>query len=722
MPRRLLIGSIALALLFGCHKGNGAGGGGGCPTCGPYGDVLDALCSVIDRCPSATYPIAYRSRSECVGFLAFGTTCRLTESGSDRNLDFSVVQKIPMIDRTAADSCIAYLKAVTCDEVQSEGLLGKKGTPCENITSTSGNGSTSSQTGPGEGEPCPNQSCASGLYCTTATYLPDMHALTCAVCKKLPAMGEDCKISSSRCASGLYCKYAPTDMSQTCTPLGDTGAACTSPDQCVSNFCNPGSMTCDAHGNEGDPCMTMNDCRNELFCNAQASCEKKHPNGGACAANDACANNGCDMATGICGMPDGTACSPNGGASICASNYCDSMMMKCAPPKANGQPCMYASECSSNWCGSSSHTCEAHCDSSTPCPAGQFCPHGSSDAVCQPLGTNGAACENPTDCMSGYCNPLHGTCSNKPQIGDACSLGAECYPLSYCEMGKCARRHAPGDACDAIDGCQDPFLCMNGTCQPMFEECRGAPAGSFCTYLRVCDDNSYCEIPSFICKPRTPRGQKCSTAPCAADAFCDSTMTCVARVSAGSTCQSNDQCTSGLYCVPGTNGQICSAGPDGRPCSFEMPCPTGLFCGELDDVCHSPGSNGARCQNDQQCIASNYCVLGGISNTGCQPRPGLGGACWTNVPCADGFYCDENSRTCKANQPQGQMCNTDPPFGINCADGLYCNYDPMMRMSICIPRLDTGMTCTSNDMCLSGACQYENGMESCLATAQCVMQ
>src|SRR5215472_10007132 len=99
------------AALAACQSGAKSGGGNGCPTCGPYGDILDALCAVIDRCPSATYPIAYRSRAECIGTLAFLATCRL-ETSSGR--DFHLVENIPKIDRAAADACIASLKTQTC--------------------------------------------------------------------------------------------------------------------------------------------------------------------------------------------------------------------------------------------------------------------------------------------------------------------------------------------------------------------------------------------------------------------------------------------------------------------------------------------------------------------------------------------------------------------------------------------------------------------------------
>ncbi len=48
-----------------------------CEDCGPFGDLLGALCDYIDRCPDAVYPIAYRNRDECIAILNFALTCRL---------------------------------------------------------------------------------------------------------------------------------------------------------------------------------------------------------------------------------------------------------------------------------------------------------------------------------------------------------------------------------------------------------------------------------------------------------------------------------------------------------------------------------------------------------------------------------------------------------------------------------------------------------------------
>jgi hypothetical protein len=724
----------ALALLLipfalpSCKGGNGSGGGSGpgCATCGPYGDVLGALCDIIDRCPSATaaYPIAYRSHSECVQELAFLSTCRIKDTHIDNKLDFTLQQEIPKVDQQHADACVTWLKGLSCDAIGNTSLLGRKTTPCDNVIVSNDNSSSS---GPAAGDPCPNNNCAHGLYCSTPVLIQSSLELTCAVCKELPVSGQDCRISSSRCADGFYCQSIAMTSSAACAPVKAPGAACEGNDQCASMFCNQGPKTCDSGGDVGDPCMVPTDCRYQLFCDTAAGhCAKVADYGQPCTTNMGCLNGNCDTNAGVCGNANGSPCSTGGAGGAdpsCASGYCDATSRMCSAAKANGSACMNASECMSRYCDFSFHTCIAHCYNDSDCPMGQHCPYNFNNQVCQPLGADGAGCEKPSDCVSNWCLSSQ-KCGKKPAIGDACASSPDCYPLGYCTGGKCAKRNSPGSSCDAIDSCEDPFLCLNKTCTPMYLECKGAPVGSLCTFLHVCDPDAYCEIPSFVCKQAAHLGEKCGAIPCGKDLFCDPAMTtCASKHAAGGACQSGDQCQDGLYCVPGASGMTCSMGPEGRPCdSGRSPCPQGLFC--KNNTCHAPGMDGADCNSSSECIAADYCSIGGGPGHGCQPRPMLGGACWSDIPCATGFWCDDNSRSCKADATAGQMCESSPgPFGIECAPGNYCTYDPNMRMNLCIAQKATGQVCEQAQECMSGACQYNQKtmMQECLASSQCVM-
>jgi Dickkopf-like protein len=695
MVRRALAACVFVALLVAGCKGKAGGGGNGCDTPTPYCQVLGALCDVLDRCPNASaYPIAYRSHDECVQILSFLSTCRLKSEEVGRMHVFHLEQMTPKIDAEPAQACAAWLEKASCDAVSQDAPLGKKDTPCDLIVVK--DEGDSSAAGAAAGESCEMVECADDLYCTSQMFLPAEHALTCPICTPLPIAGQDCRISSGRCAKGFYCQGSQTSTAATCFAVLSPSSPCTGGDQCASGFCNANSMQCDPAGEEGDPCANTKDCRTPGFCDTAAGrCAKLRENGQPCAASDQCVNSNCDVATGTCGMPEGAGCA-NGGDSVCASKWCDPTMMKCASPKANGEACRSNDECQSGFCTFNGKICAIECHEDQDCPSGQACML-SDDA-----------------CVAGA--------PPKPKIGDPCTSTEQCLPLGYCSGKTCLARKAPGESCDSIESCRDPFLCLNGTCQPMFLECRGAPVGSLCTYLRVCDGDGYCEIPSFTCKPAAQKGESCMSKPCVASAFCDPTSnTCVDQADEGAPCQSVSQCKQGLYCAETARGQICTAGPEGKPCSYgPRDCPAGLFCSTDEGVCHFPLPVGAHCDSSAECMPNLYCITGRGPGSGCQPRPELGGACWTDVPCADGFYCDLDSRKCKADAIAGEMCNDNPPFGIECIAGYYCAFDLTTRTQSCAPQRQAGEPCQEDRECASGACHYDSGAYACLATAQCI--
>jgi hypothetical protein len=101
----------------GC--GGGAGGGeaqSGCADCGPYGDILDAFCGVIDRCPGAVYPVAYRSRGECVAIMSWASTCRLDDDEVNDVHHYQLKRTIPTVSAAAASACVSWLQAASCQE------------------------------------------------------------------------------------------------------------------------------------------------------------------------------------------------------------------------------------------------------------------------------------------------------------------------------------------------------------------------------------------------------------------------------------------------------------------------------------------------------------------------------------------------------------------------------------------------------------------------------
>lgn len=79
----------------------------GADACGAYGEVLGAMCDVMDRCPGAFYPIAYRNRAQCMDILCFAMTCRLEDDESDGERTWEIVQRTPRVNEPVKDACVS---------------------------------------------------------------------------------------------------------------------------------------------------------------------------------------------------------------------------------------------------------------------------------------------------------------------------------------------------------------------------------------------------------------------------------------------------------------------------------------------------------------------------------------------------------------------------------------------------------------------------------------
>lgn len=666
---------------------------------GPYGEVLDAVCGVIDRCRDRIYPIAYRSRSECKQILKFTFTCDLDDIEIGDQRTFRLTERVPEVTEEQAEACAAFLEQVSCDTFD----LGQErgSTPCDGlIVADDSDGGGGSSGGAPVGAACGETECAAGGYCTGGGFNQDALAYDCPVCAAIPGKGEDCS-GSGQCLDGHWCDWEMEPA--TCVPLAAAGEACMNSSSCRSEFCNPGTMLCDDGGEEDDPCGAPEDCRPGLFCGA-GNCTPLRRNGESCDGEGQCVSTECDLATGTCGLADGAECSAG---RDCASERCIETI--CTPKLADGMPCEGAADCLSDYCDYSTSICQAHCYTDDECGPEEFC-HWRAE-TCIPKKEDGGYCEDDEECLSNWCT-FDEVCATPPELGDACTRSQDCYPLGWCENGVCAERKAPGQSCTALDSCKEPFICIEGKCEIIQLECAPAPAGELCTFFRVCDENAYCQIPSFVCQPRKGEGESCSGDVCGPGLFCEpSTNTCERRVGEGEECTSTGQCVDGLFCA----GGVCSSGPEGRPCDeYDAPCPEGLFCSR-DDTCQSPGGTDADCDSDLQCQEGFFCDFG----YGCQPRPGLGGECWTNIPCEDPYYCDIDTRSCVRDAQEGETCETTP-LGIECASDLYCDYDPELSMSVCKARVGAGQPCDDDEACLSGACQYVEGEYICLASRECV--
>lgn len=703
--RKRLVALLFVAVSAGC--GDDDDGPSGCGDCGAYEEVLGATCDLIDRCPDAIYPIAYRDRGECIAILYFLFTCRLTETEVGDDEIYGVEQVVVEVDPAEAQACAEWLAAADCEVLSGEG--DSAGSPCDGIFGAIA-GDGDDPYGAAEGESCESESCREGLWCTPATLDEVAGTVSCQLCQALPGDGASCA-ESGTCADGLYCRW---DMAgATCRPLVADGGACTgNNNECATGFCNPNTMACDPGGNEGDPCGMTSDCRWGAFC--AGTCTPLRQNGGPCADDTQCVYTNCDEPTGTCGLPLGATCSSDW---YCATGWCGPGATGdvCQARKADGSPCSEHVECQSEYCDYSSGLCLDRCYGDEDCADGELCSWDTQR--CEPLRADGEYCQDEEECLSGWCNDSS-QCAARPGVGDPCSGWGDCTPLGYCgPEGTCVAKHGPFEACEALDSCQEPYLCVEGHCRLMMLECRPATAGEMCTWLRVCDEASYCDLyDGFRCKARAGIGGSCSsTDQCVADAYCYydpmfGTQQCRPRGAAGAVCASADECGPGLYCIGATYGTpgACGAGPEGQPCDdYDAPCPDGYFCD--DGLCAPPHPLGEDCWYGEPCEAGLYCDI----SDGCQPMPGVGGACDSNIPCDDGLYCG-SSNTCVPEVGAGQECSPYYPV-VECAAGLYCNDD--VYPYVCAALLGSGADCYEDEVCQSGACWSGYG---CLSAAECV--
>jgi hypothetical protein len=737
MSRRSALWVAVLAVGAGC--GNGSGGAEGCPDCGPYADVLDGFCGAMDRCPNALYPVAYRSRGECVAIMAWATTCRLEDDEVNDVHHYRLKRTIPTTSAPGVAACLTWLKAASCEDIarmnQDDGQEstggstadgGAAASPCEGVFQIPDEDDDGSSTGgvappAAAGEPCrpgDQKSCRPELYCTSPMYSPADGTESCAVCVQRPSAGQPCG-SGYQCAMDLYCKpgdWNAPDKGGTCRAPEPDGAECISGDQCASTFCrrpSGGLGTCDPGGKAGATCAVGSDCRYPLFCDPPTSrCEAARAQGAPCTLDIQCGGRRCDTASGGCGVPDGGACRSG---SDCRSGFCNSTTRLCAVKKAVGEACTSYEECQSGECRN--RVCFERCGSDRPCPAGQFCSWDTQQ--CRSLGTDGSACDDDEECQSGWCSSAE-RCGKKPAVGDPCRGSSECYPLGYCAGGKCAARLAPGEACTALDSCREPFLCRRGHCELINLACAPARTGSMCAYLRICEDSAYCDFQDALtCKARKAAGQSClQTTECTADLYCRTDggngPTCAARLAAGSPCQ-GDQCAPGLNCVGDRTTRTCQPGPAGQPCSSTTPCPEGFHCNE-DSGCQAPLPLGGDCLRNYgvPCADGLFCDF----SNGCRPKKQLGETCSSSAPCAETLRCLGAPSTCQPRAKLGEPC-TSPSSSTDdggCDPGLFCQYDSTIKMTICQSPRPTGEPCNTDLQCASGTCGQSS---RCVTATSC---
>jgi hypothetical protein len=314
-------------------------------------------------------------------------------------------------------------------------------------------------------------------------------------------------------------------------PHGLTGRAVGDCANVIVGLLDPGSpCTMDV------VCAGLGVCVQGRCAPACADCPPRKDAGEACASDDDCASARCASAAYTCGpkLDAGEACSRS---SDCVDGYCD-LTFTCAPKLGAGAPCPYAAACktglicdlSDGGVCTTPRALGAACDDSSQCASG-YC--DSFSLVCGAKHDLGGLCVTPADCASGacglgykcvagalgapcksdeWCSPTHfcdwatGTCAEKLANGMDCGWGEECKS-GICSSGVCADASQAGDDCDPpYTPCSPAYYCDGNGCVPRRAD--GEPCGDAPTILGE-------ECASGVC--RVGEGQ----ATCVAPSTCD---------------------------------------------------------------------------------------------------------------------------------------------------------------------------------------------------------
>ena len=186
---------------------------------------------------------------------------------------------------------------------------------------------------------------------------------TCEATEAPAAIGQSC--ANNDCVSNAFC-----NSSDVCAALIGAGTACTNDDQCafglICDAVNDGPLLCTTTPGLGDPC----------------------------AGGESCPITGqtCDFSDSTCAqvLHVGDACDPQNDLCSFANGGCNPTSMTCDPVPGVGEPCP-----------------------GFLCGGGAWCDFdfqlGTSECMA-PL-ANSAACDSDSQCQSGYCDDMAGTCA-----------------------------------------------------------------------------------------------------------------------------------------------------------------------------------------------------------------------------------------------------------------------------------------------------------------------
>lgn len=232
----------------------------------------------------------------------------------------------------------------------------------------------------------------------------------------------------AECVSGTHCRASDTECPGTCVPRTPIGEACTADDKCVDPEGGDGScwndvcvnfvVSSDLASNGAacgatfaTPTTTQTSCAIGLYCRKPVGsnlgvCAKNAGEGASCADGERC-----DV--GICGptarAPSEQVCRVTGLVRA-AGGACGTMhQAKCDP--FVGLACSDATDgtCQALGDGTAGSACANDAGLDIVCADGLFC---GTNGDCTPVKAVGEACNQATECQTGYCDWAVGTCES----------------------------------------------------------------------------------------------------------------------------------------------------------------------------------------------------------------------------------------------------------------------------------------------------------------------
>ncbi len=325
-------------------------------------------------------------------------------------------------------------------------------------------------------------------------------------------------------------------------------------------------------------------------------------------------------------------------------------------------------------------------------------PNKDGPTMCVALPTVGAACFNDLCAPGLVCNS--DSCQPPAALGIACQGNSSVNPcvagLVCAPSGLCTAPQLVGAACDASTQCQAGLTCDNQQCVAIAQLGDGCTGPGTCGNARGCGpapETRTCATPDAV-------GDACLTDTCATGLVCPSAATCTSLPGVGSACLDGNYCGAGTTCLDGVGtcatlpgvGQTCAAGA-----RF---CADGLGCRFSDNTCQPGPVSGQECllnpPTDYVCASGLGCDFT-VNGSICAPLTGAGAACNTDRTCTAGTFCDGATQKCTARYSDGARCNQPNEClpGLECAfapGGARCRPIPLAAQP-CDSACANGLAC-----------------------------